>query len=84
MEELKQLPDIERPELACYKAVVESTSRPVGGAALWPWPGAHRLRLFPLDTHPIAARLGLQVNQQTTLRVRFRLPLLGCQATQRV
>jgi uncharacterized protein with NAD-binding domain and iron-sulfur cluster len=58
---LKQLPDIERPELACYKAVVEANSRPLGGVALWPWPGAHRLQLFPLDTHPIARRLGLRV-----------------------
>jgi hypothetical protein len=58
---LKQLPDIERPELACYKAVVEANSRPMGGVALWPWPGAHRLRLYPLDTHPIASRFGLRV-----------------------
>jgi uncharacterized protein with NAD-binding domain and iron-sulfur cluster len=58
---LKQLPDIERPELACYKAVVETNSRPMGGVALWPWPGAHCLRLYPLDTHPIASRLGLCV-----------------------
>lgn len=58
---LKQFPDAERPELACYKVVVETPSRAVGALALWPWPGAHRLRLFPMDSHPISRLLGLHV-----------------------
>jgi uncharacterized protein with NAD-binding domain and iron-sulfur cluster len=59
---LKQLPDLARPDRACYKAVVESNSRTTGGVALWPWPGEHRLRLYPLDSHPIARLLGLPVS----------------------
>jgi len=59
---LKQFPDIERPELACYKAVVEAPSRGTGNVLMWPWPGQHRLCLYPMDSHPIARLLGLHVS----------------------
>lgn len=77
---LKQLPDIGRPELACYKAVVEANSRPMGGVAMWPWPGAHRLRLFPLDTHPIARLLGLRVGLERGRAVEVARPFFALSA----
>jgi uncharacterized protein with NAD-binding domain and iron-sulfur cluster len=61
---LKQIPDIEHADRACYKAVVEAPSRLVELRSVRPWPGSHELVIFPFDSHPIAQRFGLTVESR--------------------
>jgi uncharacterized protein with NAD-binding domain and iron-sulfur cluster len=56
---LKMFPDVERPERACYKAIIEAPSRVTELKSVRPWAGTHELRVFHFDSHPIVKRLGL-------------------------
>jgi uncharacterized protein with NAD-binding domain and iron-sulfur cluster len=61
---LKQIPDIEQADRACYKAVVEAPSRLIELRSVRPWPGTHELVVYPFDSHPIVQRFGLESEER--------------------
>ena len=56
---LKQFRDTGDPGRACYRSIVESTLRVTGFRSGGPLAGPFEVRLARLDSHPIAADLGL-------------------------
>jgi hypothetical protein len=57
---LKQFRDAERPDRACYQAIVEANARVTRFAGGGPIPGAHRVHVADWDSHPIVRDLGLE------------------------
>ncbi|PKN93848.1 MAG: hypothetical protein CVU44_08520 [Chloroflexi bacterium HGW-Chloroflexi-6] len=76
---LKQFRDATQPQKACYQAIVEAPLQiqTFHGGGFFSQPG--EMSLHPLESHPLAQRLGVQENQTSSmgawLKVDFTLGL---------